>query len=205
MNEKNNIKIENLIEEIKNKGINEGKRIAKEIIENATKEAKTIIENAEEESKKKINITEEECLKKKNSNKKEIELACRDFIINFQQNFKNNFILQLIKDKVLEELTNTENLKDLIKDIAIEYIKNTKNNIIILVSEKIKNSLNNFFIQEIKNKTNNSNIEFKISNNLDGFKIINSEEKCTFDFSLETISEEILNLIDNKTTPKFKI
>ncbi len=200
MNEKeNNINLDILIQKIKEEAVVKAEKKAKEIIESAEKEAKKILENSKKEMEKISKETEEDCKKKKQTVDKELERATRDFIINFKQKFKNNFIIPLIKNKIEKELENNNNLKEIIKEITIEYIKKTNDNITLIVSENIKKTLNNIFIQEIKNKFNNDivlNIETLV--NIKGFKLINNEQNCSFDFTLEVITEEIFNLLDNK-------
>ena len=200
MNEKeNNINLDILIQKIKEEAVVKAEKKAKEIIESAEKEAKKILENSKKEMEKISKETEEDCKKKKQTVDKELERATRDFIINFKQKFKNNFIIPLIKNKIEKELENNNNLKEIIKEITIEYIKKTNYNITLIVSENIKKTLNNIFIQEIKNKFNNDivlNIETLV--NIKGFKLINNEQNCSFDFTLEVITEEIFNLLDNK-------
>lgn len=202
MNEKeNNINLEILIQKIKDEAVTEAEKQAKEILETAEKEAKKIIENSKKEAENIIKETEEECKKKKQTTNKELEISARDFIINLGEKLKNNFIIPLIKNKLEKDLENTNTLKEIIKDITIEYIKKTNDNITLIVSENTKKMLNNIFIQEIKNKfNNNKTINLETIINIKGFKLINNEQNCTFDFTLDIITQEIFKLLENKLT-----
>ena len=75
------IKLESLIERIKQDGIEEAKKTSEEIIESAKKEALKIINKAEQEAEKIVNSAKEETEKLKDNASAVVKQAGRDLML----------------------------------------------------------------------------------------------------------------------------
>ncbi|MFY9402968.1 MAG: hypothetical protein WAQ07_06165 [Candidatus Omnitrophota bacterium] len=177
--------IKSLIEKIQKEGIQKASDEALKIVEEAKREAKKILQDAHAKAEVLLAQAKEEILKKKESSDILLKQSGRDFIISLRNQI-NIILKNIIAQKVSEALSIEEVSKIIsliIKESAV------RGGIELAFSEndllKIKESLLSCLSEEVK-----KGITIKSSEALSkGFTISFDSGKSYFDFSEQALSE----------------
>ena len=114
--------IESFVEKLKSEGVEEGKRQAEQLREDAEQQVQQIIDDAKKEAEKTVadaNAQAESILAR---NRTELELAARDAILKLRESLEN--ALQSVLTRPVEfKLNDAEFLKELIQSIMMRYIE----------------------------------------------------------------------------------
>lgn len=194
--------ISELLKHLKNEGVDAGEAERLRITKKANEEAAYIIENAKKQALEILEAAKKERDTQKDLMTTELKMASRDFVIGFSEKFKTNFALPLIKEKV-EKTLDEGFLATLIEKIINNYVNNSNAPIEISVSSETKKQLEIFFKNQIAGELQNKEFWISAANNIKGFKITKKENNCTFDFTADTIANELFSLIGGSFLPYF--
>ncbi len=183
------VKVDALIKQIKDQGISEAKKEADIIISEAKKEADKLVYEAKRKAEKLLSDAEKTNSANKQSTLSSLEHAKRDVLLSLKSDIDNLFN-DCLKKEIKESLTNKEFTENLIKvltndikDVKVEYNSNDFNKIKKYIDNKLVDKL----IKEKRICINNDV--------LDGFNIIEKNNKYYVDCSSEEVSKLLLTYI----------
>jgi hypothetical protein len=94
-------------------------------------------------------------------------------------------------------MTDTKFLKLCLKDIFHNFFKTPDKNILLLMNNKTKNEMIEFFSNDIFiNILKKNVVNFAFTDEFTGFKIIRKNDKLIWDFTVKTQTQEIGKLIE---------
>jgi V/A-type H+-transporting ATPase subunit E len=189
--EKNAIKevgVNQFINRLKTKGINEGKIQGDQIISEANKKADKILSNAKKEAEQMLSKAKETIAKQEKSAKESINIAFRDSVLKFENSLTDDFV-KTLKGMVKNNFTDKEFLKELI----LEIVKNLsgKNEIYIIDDEKINPSVYGITKKMLDEGIEISNLKTGLKNKK-GIVIKNQKQGIEIDLTDESVSEMLL-------------
>lgn len=189
--------ITELISQLQEEGISQGELRKKEIIYNANAEGKKIISEAKKEAEKIKNNFIKEYKEKKIEMDKELQIAARDFLLDFSNKIKSFIIRPQVNKQIDTILLDSKFIKNILKTIIQDILAKQNDSISVIINNDMKKDISDFFykkiINEIKGK---SNIKLEFEDNLKGFKINKNDENLFWDFTSDTISNEISRFIE---------
>ena len=112
--------VQELIDKIKNEGVQAAETQAREIKEAATAEAKRIIDEARAHAAQIEHTAEEECQRKVAASRKALQHAARDTILNLRKEIEH-LLRQLVSKKLTETVT-PETLVKIIQEAVRVYL-----------------------------------------------------------------------------------
>ena len=193
INENHNINV--LIKKLIKEGLKKGKKESDQMVENAIQRSNNIIENAEKEANKILANVGKFEKESKEKLEKELKMSTRDFIINFNEKFKKNIIFPIVDEEIKILLKDVNFLNKIITKIILKYFEKNNDSLEITIPKKTQNELSKYFAIKIESKIIEKKIKINEENIL-GFKIKKNKENFTFDFTIESITEKILELIE---------
>ncbi|MFH1665205.1 MAG: hypothetical protein ABIA77_03560, partial [Candidatus Omnitrophota bacterium] len=140
--------LKNIIDKIKEEGVNEAERAAGEIVARAEEKAREIIESAEREKEKTVERAREDAEKLKNNSEEALKQASRDVVLSLKEQIKRVFD-HIVKKEVSAVFT-PELLKEVILRLVEAFKKNDTAEVEVMVSEKDKQALESFFSAKLK-------------------------------------------------------
>jgi len=189
--------ITELISQLQEEGISQGELRKKEIISKANVEGARIILEAKKEAEEIKNNFIKEYNEKKEEMNKELQIAARDFLLDFSNKIKSFIIRPQVEKEINGVLLDTKFLKNTLKSIIQDVLVKENDSISIIINSDLKKDVSDFFykkiINEIKGK---NNIQLEFEDNIKGFKINKNDENLFWDFTVNTISSEISKFIE---------
>lgn len=166
-------RIEELTKKIYDEGIDKANADANTILEKAQAQAKKIISSAEKEKARIIGDAEATAKEISNNTNSELKLAAQKFVSQLKLQITNIITTKQLKEPISEAFSDHGYLKDIIHTLIKNW--NPQNpeefGLKILLSEKDKNSLNQFFENSTANTLNKS-VEIQFGQQIgNGFKI----------------------------------
>ena len=178
------VKLENLIERIKQEGVEGAQKTSEEILKKAQKEAEAIVKNAKKEAEKIIEDAKRQTDQIQKSSETALRQAARDSELLLRERFTALFD-NVFKKEVSGTLT-PDFLKEIILKIVDKWLKNP--NIDIVLSEEDKKKLEKLLFASIKKDLKKSITIHASSDVIQGFRIGQKGEEVYYDFSDETIA-----------------
>lgn len=189
-----------LIEKIKNDGIVEGETQKAQILGAAEKEAAAIIEKATkaaEAMRAKAKADMEAMHARALS---ELRMAVRDFIFTFQQGVRQKRFQPLLESQLQNHLNEPEFLGNLLTDLLKAQLGKAAHTHLV-VSPEMKEALSAYLRNALETDLGDAPIQISEEPGLEGFRFKRDEDGFYWDFSLETISEELTNLVEPRLKP----
>ena len=178
-------KLENLIEKIKQDGVEEAERQSKEIIAKAKNEASEIVNSAKNKAKEIAQEAEKEAEKFKQNAESAIQQAARDLVLLLKERIRTLFD-SLFKMNVSETFS-IDFLKELIVKIVVNWGQDST--LEVLVSDADKQKLQELVFSSLKKELRNT-IILKTDNRIHkGFRIGIKGEEVYYDLTDEGILE----------------
>jgi len=196
--------IQELIEKIKNEGIQAAQQKAKEIEEQARKQAATIIEEAQKKKTQLIQEAKNEIQRMQDAAHMALKQASRDTLLNLRQQI-NSILKTVISNQTAAALT-PEQLANIIGTVIKQAVQKSKGgeSIEVVLSphdlEKIKHGFLNKLQQELRRP-----IQFQASEEIHkGFTISFDGGKSSFDFTDESLADYLSTYVSEELTAILK-
>lgn len=188
------VKLDSLIEKIKQDGFNQAKKTSQDIINQAQNQAKDIVEAAKEEAKQLKIQAETEAKKLKINTEGALKQAARDLALSLKEEIAQLFS-RVLKTKVAQDLT-PDFLKSLIIKIVASWPEAKKVSLEVVVSDEDKEKLKSLLLKELNSQLKES-IVIKTSKAIDrGFRIGIKGDDLYYDFTAESITEALKEFLN---------
>ncbi|MBN2652293.1 MAG: hypothetical protein JXR63_07915 [Spirochaetales bacterium] len=195
------VNVNELIQTIKNDGLEVAKKKEDQIINDAKKEADLIVAKAKEQAEKIVNEAKAEADNFAQSGDAAVKQAGRDLILKLEDEIKKMFE-SILRNAVAENFSGKVLEESIVK--AVTTIADDTAKLDILISEKdyaaLEKSLKNAF-----KKQTESGLEIKPFKNLQsGFKLSQKDGSAFYDFSAKEISEMLSQLVNKNIAQLLK-
>lgn len=189
--------VDQLIERVKQDGLEKANKERDAILQKAQKEAEAIIEAAKANAQKLLLDAKRHQEQERFALEKELELAARDFSLKLSEYLRNQMMFPVIKESVRLTLKEPQFLADVLKRLVVEYVKDSQSSIDVLVPKEMRTSLAAFFAGAAFDALEqNDNLRLKDENGLEGFVLIKRGENYVWDFRVETVALELMRLVE---------
>jgi len=188
--------LKHLIDKIKEEGVEQAERDAKNVIANAEENAKNIIKDAEKKKAARVKEAEAQALNFRKASEEALKQAGRDVLLTLRGKVVE-FFDRIIKEKISQELT-PQALKDIIKTAVENFRKDSDLDIEVLVSKKDKEKLQKVLFSTLSQEAK-KHLTLKGTLGIEkGFRIGEKGKDSYFDFSDEAISEAFSKYLNPK-------
>ncbi len=185
-----------IINKIKQDGVEEAEKKAKEIVESAEKQAETIIKAAKDKETQMLENAEKEAFSFTTNSKNLLKQAARDVLLGLKERVVE-FFDRVVKGKV-EETLDTDVLKKAIIKIADNFSPNKDLKLEVVLSEQDKKSLEKTLFNAMK-KQSKEFIQLKKSEQVKkGFRIGEKDKYSYIDFTNDGIAEIFKSYLNPK-------
>jgi len=181
------VEIKGIIDKIKTEGVEEAEKKTSEMIGLAAEKAKTMIMTAEKERENILNQAEEEARRIRETGRAAVKQASRDVLLSLRDDIVKLFD-GIIKNDVQEQFS-PDILKKAISDIVESFCAGGKTELEIILNEKDKNSIKQYFTAKLKDKMTKG-VTIKTSPNIEkGFRVGEKGKNSYYDFTDDAIAE----------------
>jgi len=188
--------LKHLIDKIKEEGVEQAERDAKNVIANAEENAKNIIKDAEKKKAARVKEAEAQALNFRKASEEALKQAGRDVLLTLRGKVVE-FFDRIIKEKISQELT-PQALKDIIKTAVENFRKDSDLDIEVLVNKKDKEKLQKVLFSTLSQEAK-KHLTLKGTLGIEkGFRIGEKGKDSYFDFSDEAISEAFSKYLNPK-------
>lgn len=197
------MELDNLIQKIKEEGVEEAKRRSEEIMEEAENEAKRILGDAQQKKATIIREGEKRALALTKNGEEALRQSARDVLLSLRQRIIELFDC-VTKESVSKELTQ-ESLSGLIAKAIENFKREEELDIEVLLSKHDKAALEATLLKRLKERLKKG-VTFKVASAINkGFRVGEKGKEFYYDFTDDAIKEafglylnpkikEILNL-----------
>lgn len=183
------VKLEQLIDKIKQEGVEEAKKQAENILAETEKEVKRIIDDAHAQAKKIKEEAQTQSEQLKQNTEEALKQSARDVTLMVRE--KLSAIMDSILKRNIDQGLSVEFLKDLIANVIDKWSQDRSVNLDVLVNQEDKQRLEEMLFAQIGHELR-SNVEIKINNSIDkGFRIGTHDGNVYYDLSDESIIEAL--------------
>lgn len=181
------IKLDNLIQKIKEEGVQEAKKQSEDIISQAEEQARQILEDARIKRDSIIRVGRVDADNLKKNGQEALRQAARDVLLSLRERIIELFD-SVVKNRVSQQLS-PENLKDIIKKIIENFKKGESPDIEILLSRQDKKELEGVFWKAFADELKKG-VTLKTSPHIEkGFRIGEKNKNFYYDFTDEAIAQ----------------
>ncbi|MBN2120262.1 MAG: hypothetical protein JW734_04325 [Candidatus Omnitrophica bacterium] len=179
------VKLENLIEKIKQEGVEEAKKISQEIIRKSEEDSRSLIEDAQRQASQIIEEAKLKAEKLKANSHSALQQASRDMILVLNDKIRGLFD-QVFKKEIAKTLT-PDFLKGLITGIVEDWARGKKTEFV--VSPKDVDNLKELVLSGLREELKN-NLVIKTDDRVNkGFRVGLKGDNVYYDFTEEGIKE----------------
>ncbi len=199
-------KLQELIDTLKKQAVESGEASSREIIEQAQREAQAIVDRAKGEADDIVRQAQDEADKKLKQLASSMEIAGSQFVTSLKRVIEQNLLALPLKEKVTEALGDTGYLKELIRQVVLEYTGHAEcSDLQVLVSKDQQEKLVDFMVELVKAQSdcgdpNHKGLTLKTGNVDFGFMINRMDGNVTLDFTDEAFRALFLRFL----TPRFR-
>lgn len=180
--------VQELIDKIKNEGVQAADQKAKEIEDQANKKAEEILANANREAEQIIVNAKEEVKKMQESTHMALRQSSRDTLLSLRKEIENT-LHKIINNEVSDALT-SDTLAEIIAAVAKgQSDGKSSDDIIVSLNNKDQEKLKSGFMSKLQKQVKQS-IKIQSSDDIGkGFTISFDSGKSSFDFTDESLAE----------------
>lgn len=180
--------IQYIIDQIQKEGVEKASEEATKIIESAKEEAKKIISNAEKVYKEKCEFAKTEAVALEEKSINSIKQASRDLLILLGQSCEK-VVLKSLNTSVKNEIDSS-----FLKELILNVVSNTNNNLNLSLNSSDALILRDFIISTFENNSNKISLS---ENNeiLSGFTVGIENENVYLDYTNEAISDALASFL----------
>lgn len=188
------VKLEDLIEKIKQEGIDEAEKQSKEIIDKAGQEAERTIAEARDRAGQIRLKGEKDAAQFKSTAEAALRQAGRDLVLNIREQLIG--LCDSLFRKQLSEALTPETIKDMLVKIADKWVREEAVPLEVIVSEPDRAKVRELIMAGLKAKADQT-IEISASPAIEkGFRITRKGEDIYYDFTDESIAEALKELVN---------
>ena len=188
--------LKNIIERIKEEGVDEAQKKAGDIVDQAESKARETISSAQAQKKDIIDKATSEAKKLKAASEEAMRQASRDVLLGLRESIIALFD-KVVKRNVAGELT-PEVMKEMIIRLVEKFKESGQTEVEVLLSEKDKEALEKVLILDLQ-KEMKKGVELKASSNVEhGFRIGEKDGNSYYDFTDEAIEEAFKSYLNKK-------
>ena len=188
--------LKNIIERIKEEGVDEAQKKAGGIIDQAESKAQETIAEAEKKKKDIILKARAEAEKLKANSEEAMRQASRDVLLGLRENIVALFD-KVIKRDVAEGLSK-EVMEKMIIRLVEKFRESGETEVEVLLSDKDKDLLEETLLNDLK-KEMKKGVELKASSSMEhGFRIGEKDGNSYYDFTDEAIEEAFKSHLNKK-------
>lgn len=190
------VELKNIIEKIKEEGVGEAEKRAKDITGEAELKAQEILRSAEAERDEILKNAKQGAEKLKNNGEVSLRQASRDVLLSLRKSIVTLF------DSVIKQDIQDQFKPEMLKDIIIRVVENSAKekvfDVEVLLNEKDKTKLENVLLAGLKEEFKKG-VTLKVSPNVEyGFRIGEKEGNSYYDFTDEAILEAFKTYLNPK-------
>jgi V/A-type H+-transporting ATPase subunit E len=190
--------VQELIDKIKNEGVEEAEKKSQEIEHDAKAKASQIIDQAQKESERLISESKEEVKKMQEATEASLKQASRNMILALKEKVLQ--ILQTIVLQDVKESLNQDQLQKLIGDVVTGYLKDNSSSgdVVVTLSQEDQDALGSDLLAKLKKKVKEG-ITLQSSDAMQGgFTVSFDDGKSSFDFSEESLAKFICSFLNER-------
>ena len=197
------IQLQELIDKIKNDGVDAAETEADAILKSAKDEAEKIISNAKAEADKIMLNAKAENERMVKSSEDAIRQAGRNLLISFRESVAKE--LNAVVGEAVSAAYSSENLAQLIVKVVENWVsKPDAEDISVILSADDLKELEQTLLSSLKDKMLKG-VTLKSNDSLDGgFRIAVNESGAYYDYSAEAVVEMVSNYLSPKVTALLK-
>lgn len=189
--------LDKLIDRIKNEALEKAQAEAQALLIEAEHKAQAIIEQASMTAKALLDESRTDLVKERLMMHTELELAARDFSLKFAERLTEQLLFPIIKQQVRATLKEPRFLTEVLQKIMTTLAVENPCSVDILIPKEQKTTLAAFFAAAVFDALDKK-IDWRLidEDGLEGFVLIRRDEHYVWDFRTETISRELVRLIE---------
>lgn len=189
--------IDSLIQRIKKDAVDKVHLEREEILKKAHAEAKAIVDAAILKSEALVTQTNVYINNEKRKMTAELELAARDFSVKLAERIKDQLFFPAIRENIRITVKEPNFLKEILQRLITDYVKTNASSLDILVPKELKTTLATYFAGAIFDALDKKcDLRLIDEEGIEGFVLIKRGEHYVWDFRVQTISEELIRLIE---------
>lgn len=189
--------IDQLIDRVKKEAIDKAKDDSLNLVKLAEQKAKTIIDQAKEDAHIMLEQARALINQEKRLMVSELQMAARDASVKLTEKLKEQMLFPIIKEHVRATLKQPDFLREVLQRLITECVKESPASLDILVPKELKTTLAAFFAGAVFDKLDqNSDIRLIDEEGIEGFALIKRGEHYVWDFRADTISLELMRLVE---------
>jgi len=190
------VQIQELLTQIKDRGVNAARDEAKGIIDDAKKTAAAIVENAKKEAAKTLDETALDLSRREASHRDALRQASRDVVLGLEKRIQELFS-RLLREEVAGAL-NGQVLADVIVEVIKKWEPDARKGLEVQLSPKQLKDLETLMKSRLADAVK-SGVEFKPVSHVEaGFRVGQKNGNAYFDFSAEGILAMVAGLLNPK-------
>lgn len=189
--------LDQLIDRIKNEALDKAKSEAQAIMLEAEHKAQAIIDQASKTAKALLDDSRAHVEREKLIMRTELELAARDFSLKFAERLSDQLLFPIMKQQVRATLKEPSFLKEVLQKIMATLAVENPCSIDILIPKEQKTTLAAFFAAAVFDALDKK-IDWRLidEDGIEGFVLMKRDEQYVWDFRAETVSRELIRLIE---------
>ncbi|MDJ0837706.1 MAG: hypothetical protein QNK37_14415 [Acidobacteriota bacterium] len=198
--------INQLIERIKQEGVDAGRVENERIVREAQNQAEQLLAEAKQKAEAMVADAQTQADEMRTRAESDLRLAVRDYVADFGQRIRRNLIQPAISDKVAETIAHPQFLQNVLTEICRDFIKEGGGSIEAVIPPDTKEALGAYFADAVSQKLAGiTDVQLQGSEGLTGFRLRREGEGFTWDFTLEAIVSELAELVDPALKPFFAL
>ena len=200
------VKLQELIETLKKKGVESGEETSRQIVEDAQKKADILLAEARDEADTIVKEAQAEADKRLEQLQSSMEIAASQFITNLKRVIEENLLAIPLKKALDQALGDTDFLKKLLETLVQEYVQQSgQKDLQILLSNEQQENLSSFateLISKAAEKEDGEKLTLTLqSSGVDfGFLVSKTDDNVRLDFTDEAFHTLFLRFL----TPRFR-
>jgi V/A-type H+-transporting ATPase subunit E len=198
--------LDEVIEQLKTKGIEAGRDEASQIVDEANEKAEKIVKEAEEKAEKIVNDAEQQADKTKRQMEAELQNTTQVALAAFRQSMEKGFLLPEVDKAAKPVVTKPDFMEkvlgELIKAFASSGFK--EGGIKVLLPEKMQKELEGAFVQKLRTRAS-SKVEVAFDESISyGFQIGPADGRFVLDLSQDGFRQIFMKFLSPRFRQYFK-
>ena len=188
--------ISQLIERIKNDGILAGDEERERILSEARAQADTIVSEARLQADRILDDSRKQEKARREQVDAALRMAAHDFVSAFKHVLRGRHIRPLIVDHVSALLEDENFLGETIRAIFCQYVVGTSTAAEVVVHPDLKQKLTAWLAHNLEEDLIKNGVVLREDSGLKGFRFKRENEAFYWDFTLQTVADELALLVD---------
>jgi V/A-type H+-transporting ATPase subunit E len=188
--------LNNIIEKIKQEGVDEAEKKAADIVKEAENKAQNVLQDAGKQKESILKKAEQDAQRLKDNGEEAVKQASRDVLLSLRERIVELFD-KIIKKEIAGQLSG-DVIKDMVVKLADKFERGEQPDIEILLSDKEKKDLEKEIFSAL-GKEVKKGLTIKTSSSIEhGFRIGEKDKHSYYDFTDEAIAEAFMTHLNPK-------